>query len=44
MEEPASKASLTLENLKTLWHLSHWPLQQALGVEKTENDFSDEPQ
>ena len=44
MEEPASKSSFTLEKLKTLWHLSQWPLQHAFGVEYTENDMSSEPQ
>ena len=34
--EPASKASFTFVNLKTLWHLSQWPLQQDFGVEYTE--------
>lgn len=33
IEEPASKLSFTLVNLKTLWHLSQLPSQHAFGVE-----------
>ena len=33
IEEPASKLSFTLENLKTLWHLLQLPSQHAFGVE-----------
>ena len=43
-EEPASKSSFTLENLKTLWHLSQWLSQQSFGVEKIEKDMAVEPQ
>ena len=43
-EELASKTSYTLENLKTLWHLSQCPLQHDFGVEYTEKDISAEPQ
>ena len=44
MEAPASKLSLTLENLKTLWHLSQWPPQQGLGTENIETDLAVAPQ
>ena len=43
-EEQASKTSFTLVNLKTLWHLSQWPLQHGFGVEYTEKDILAEPQ
>jgi len=43
-EEPASKSSFTLENLKTLWHFSQSLSQQGFGVEITEKDMAAEPQ
>jgi hypothetical protein len=44
IEEPASKSSFTLENLKSLWHLSQWLSQHGFGVENTEKDMAAEPQ